>query len=126
MVISEGQTMAYDTDYCGVSSFGFGGTNAHCMAYGKNTFTSRAGRKNFRQAVLKKLEKASPPDIYKGSANPEEWESNGMPIGEENLGKEFQVEVTPSGDTIWRELVGVPPAEAGERFYMSGTCNEWG
>lgn len=71
----------------------------------------------------------STPDIAMLGEDPEEWESSGMPIDEDKIGKMFQVEVIESDKnvkTIWREVVGTPPTKRGERFYLSGSFNAWG
>merc|ERR1711937_635656 len=39
--LSESIVCASQTSLGGVSSFGFGGTNGHSSAYGKNSYTSR-------------------------------------------------------------------------------------
>lgn len=120
----------YDSAYSGVSSFGFGGTNAHAMAYGNNTVTSRSiarrGPGYYRGRMREKLAAAPPPEIMMLADDPEEWETNGMPLSEDKIGKIFQVEVLDDGKAIWREVVSVPPAILGERFYVSGTFNAWG
>jgi len=129
-LLTEGLCCQYDSAYSGVSSFGFGGTNAHAMAYGKNNVTSRAialrGPGFYRGRMLKKLSDAPAPDILMMSDDPEEWETNGMPLSEDNIGKIFQVEVQEDGKAIWREVVQPPPAFLGDCFFLSGTFNEWG
>jgi len=128
--ISEGLTCNYDSAYSGVSSFGFGGTNAHAMAYGKNVVTSRSilaqGMSYYRGQMRAKLAAAPPPDVMMLGDDPEEWETNGMPVSEDKIGKIFQVEIMENGKAIWREVVATPPSILGERFYVSGTFNDWG
>jgi len=58
--------------------------------------------------------------------DPEEWETSGMPIDEDKIGKMFQVEINEAGKAIWREIVGAQAEKRGERFYLSGTFNAWG
>jgi polyketide synthase-associated protein len=126
-MISEGLTCHYDSAYSGVSSFGFGGTNAHAMAYGKNTTTSRGtGQRDFRAAMRDKISSAPPPEILVMGNNPEEWETTGMPSDEDKIGKFFQVEVLEDGKAIWREVVGAAAGSKGERFYLSGSFNNFG
>mmetsp|Transcript_16377 Transcript_16377/g.46760 ORF Transcript_16377/g.46760 Transcript_16377/m.46760 type:complete len:949 (-) Transcript_16377:148-2994(-) len=125
--ISEGLCCQYDSAYSGVSSFGFGGTNAHAMAYGKNTTTSRGtGQRDFRVAMREKIASAPPPEIMMHSDDPEDWESNGMPVSEDKIGKTYQVEILEGGKAVWREIVGMAPASTGERFYLSGSFNHFG
>mmetsp|Transcript_37137 Transcript_37137/g.56170 ORF Transcript_37137/g.56170 Transcript_37137/m.56170 type:complete len:168 (-) Transcript_37137:123-626(-) len=59
------------------------------------------------------------------SEDPEDWETNGMPVGEDQIGKVFQVEILEDGRAIWREVVTAPPAFFGDRFSLSGTFNNW-
>jgi len=129
-LITEGLPCAYDSAYSGVSSFGFGGTNAHSMSYGKNNVTSRGianrGSGFYRSKLLGKITNAPPADLMMHTDDPEDWETNGMPLAEDTAGKVFQVEVTSGGKAIWREVVYPPPATWGERFYLSGTFNDWG
>nr|AQS99269.1 type I polyketide synthase [Gambierdiscus polynesiensis] len=125
--ITEPLTCHYDSAYSGVSSFGFGGTNAHAMAYGKNTTTSRGtAQRDFRKAMRDRIASAPAPDILMLGDDPEEWESNGMPVDEDTIGKLYQVEVFEGGKAIWREVVGTQALKRGERFYLSGTFNSWG
>lgn len=127
--ITECLCCQYDSAYSGVSSFGFGGTNAHSMSYGRNTVTSRGisqrGVSYYRSKMREKLAAAPPPEIMMLSEDPEDWETNGMPVSEDKIGKVFQVEVLDGGRAIWREVVAVPPAFLGDRFSVSGTFNDW-
>ncbi|CAJ1380076.1 unnamed protein product [Effrenium voratum] len=56
--VSEGMVTQYNSCVSGVSSFGFGGTNAHAMAFGQNICTSRdVTRKDFRRGWADHLAK---------------------------------------------------------------------
>lgn len=125
--ISENCITHYSTAYSGVSSFGFGGTNAHGMAYGKNILTSRVsdGAVDYRRAILNRITGAPPSEIFKPTDNPEDWESTGMP-SLVNKPKMYQVEVNDDGATIWREVVSEPAGRLGKSFHLSGTFNDWG
>mmetsp|Transcript_65865 Transcript_65865/g.140935 ORF Transcript_65865/g.140935 Transcript_65865/m.140935 type:complete len:945 (+) Transcript_65865:73-2907(+) len=122
---TEPMTFEYKSGYSGVSSFGFGGTNSHAMAYGTNTTTSRGNSRDFRSQMRDKIAQAPPPEILTLGDSPEEWESTGMPVTEDKIGKTFQVEVS-EGKTVWREVMVPPPATFGERFYLSASWNGWG
>jgi hypothetical protein len=122
---TEPMTFEYKSGYSGVSSFGFGGTNSHAMAYGMNTTTSRGNSRDFRSQMRDKIVQAPPPEILTLGDSPEEWESTGMPVTEDKIGKTFQVEVS-EGKTVWREVMVPPPASFGERFYLSASWNGWG
>jgi len=127
LLMTEGLTCQYGSAYSGVSSFGFGGTNAHAMAYGKNRVTSRGtGQRDWRMAMQNKILEAPPPEISMYADDPDQWESNGMPLEEENIGKQFQVEVSESGKAIWREVVEPDAPTHPDRFYFSSSTNDWG
>jgi len=126
--LTEAGPMHFDTAYSGVSSFGFGGTNSHGMAYGKNTRTSRSkGRAiDYRRTIMDRIETSPCTEIIRPSADPEEWETTGMPISGVTKPKMFQVEVNDDGKTIWREVVSEAPRSLGKSFHLSGTFNNWG
>jgi len=128
--LADGLCCEYDSAYSGVSSFGFGGTNAHSMSYGKNNVTSRGitnrGPGYYRSRIREKLAAAPPPEIMMLSENPEDWETDGMPLSEDKIGKFFQVEILEDGKAVWREIVIPPPDYLGDCFFLSGTFNEWG
>ncbi|CAJ1351095.1 unnamed protein product [Effrenium voratum] len=57
--VSEGMVTQYNSCVSGVSSFGFGGTNAHAMAFGQNICTSRdVTRKDFRGLMIQRINQA--------------------------------------------------------------------
>jgi len=130
VINSENSAFNFTCGNSHISSFGFGGTNAHSMSYGKNVVTSRGiahrGPSYYRSRMREKLAAAPPPEIMMLSEDPEDWETNGMPVSEDKIGKVFQVEVQEDGKAIWREVVTPPPDFLGDRFYLSGTFNDWG
>jgi polyketide synthase-associated protein len=128
LFLTEGATTFYDAAYSGVSSFGFGGTNAHGMAYARNISTTRSIRASFDfgNIMMDRIEKAPTAKLSRPSEDPEEWETTGMPISGVSKPTMFQVEVTESGNTIWREVVPEAPASLGRFFHLSGTFNGWG
>ncbi|CAE7780146.1 ppsA [Symbiodinium sp. CCMP2456] len=71
--LSEGLVTHYNTAVTGVSSFGFGGTNAHAMAFGKNCVTARdVTKKDFRGLMLQK--------IMQGHMQPRIWARLGQRV----------------------------------------------
>ena len=125
--LTEGCTTHYNSCVSGVSSFGFGGTNAHAMAFSQNTCTSRdVTRKDYRSLMMQKIMKAAAPEIIKGSQDPEDWETNGAPLSEDKIGKLYEVEVDLNGTVVWREVVETPPdPKAHARFGIAGSFNSW-
>eukprot|EP00439_Symbiodinium_sp_Y106_P051354 s1906_g6.t2 len=81
------------------------------------------GRKS---AGTGKKGQALPPDVFKHSLDPEEWETNGAPLSEDKIGKVYEVEVDASGAAVWREVVDTPPdPKAHKRFGLAGSFNGW-
>ncbi|CAE7705677.1 ppsA [Symbiodinium sp. CCMP2592] len=77
-------------------------------------------------AVELPLQSALPPDVFKHSLDPEEWETNGAPLSEDKIGKVYEVEVDASGAAVWREVVDTPPdPKAHKRFGLAGSFNGW-
>lgn len=123
---TEGVCCAFESCYTGVSSFGFGGTNAHAMAYGKNVSTTRkVDNRDLRRLLLEKIMQAPPPEVFKHSESPEEWETTGRPVTEDKIGKMYQVEMTADGRTVWREVVTAMPSVEGRRFSLYGSFNRY-
>eukprot|EP00403_Amphidinium_massartii_P017302 CAMPEP_0178421644 /NCGR_PEP_ID=MMETSP0689_2-20121128/26753_1 /TAXON_ID=160604 /ORGANISM="Amphidinium massartii, Strain CS-259" /LENGTH=914 /DNA_ID=CAMNT_0020043161 /DNA_START=31 /DNA_END=2772 /DNA_ORIENTATION=+ len=125
---TEGMMCEHTSTFAGVSSFGFGGTNSHGMAFGKHV----GGHRGYmlldaRKVLLNKINAAPPPDVAVWSDDPEDWETSGIPIdADECVDKQFQVELLEHGKVVWREVVEEEPETRGSRFYLTGTFNDWG
>eukprot|EP00971_Amphidinium_carterae_P267991 5316683-Amphidinium_carterae.1 len=77
-LLHDGLTLEHSTAYIGVSSFGYGGTNAHCQAYGQNSLTTRGVSDKFLdKQVARRFFSAAPPRINMTSSNWEEWSTDG-------------------------------------------------
>jgi hypothetical protein len=125
-LICEAQPMKNDSTYVGVSGFGYGGTNSHALAYGKNTRTSRGSNDKFApDAIMRKVKGASTvPELWMDSANYEEWSSTGVPHLELGEGKKFLIELNGHKAT-WREAEEPELPEAMTAFHIKGSMTQW-
>merc|ERR1712228_1166404 len=55
-----------------VSSFGFGGTNGHCVLWGESTF----GTEDTKALFLRRIASMAPPEITVTGRNPASWVTN--------------------------------------------------
>jgi len=123
-MLGEGVSMREDAAYTGVSSFGFGGTNAHGEAWGRNIMTSRGGRLQDPQlAFRKKLAMAPPPEITMIGDDVFEWETTG-PDPRAEPGTRWRVELDEDGTIMW-EKDDDDLKDFGDEFFLQGTSNDW-
>jgi hypothetical protein len=117
-------TFVEDSGYCGVSSFGFGGTNAHGEAWGKNIYTSRGAIcQEPKSAFQKKLARAPVPEITMNGDNIDDWETTGIdPRG--NPGDKWTIEIDDDGVATWEKVEDDVP-DFGDEFFIQGTHNGW-
>nr|AQS99218.1 type I polyketide synthase [Gambierdiscus excentricus] len=124
-MLAEVVTMREDSAYSGVSSFGFGGTNAHAEAWGSNIMTSRGGRLLDPQAAFqRKLAKAPPAEITINGDNVEEWETTG-PDPRAEPGTCWRVELDEDGEIVWERDDDNDLRWFGDEFFLRGTHNDW-
>lgn len=123
--LSENSLCRDDAAYCGVSSFGFGGTNAHCEAWGRNIMTSRgsASQDPYR-AFQKKLEKAPPGEVTITGDEVEDWETTGCDPRAE-LGDTFMIKLDEDGIAEWEKAEPELPDSYGDEFAIIGSMNGW-
>jgi len=123
-MLSESVTMREDSAYCGVSSFGFGGTNAHAEAWGKNIMTSR-GALNMDQNTMfqKKLAMAPPAEITMNGDDVAEWETTGIDPRAEP-GSRWKISLDEDGIAEWERDDDDMP-DMGDEFFIQGSHNEW-
>ncbi|CAE7460029.1 ppsA [Symbiodinium necroappetens] len=108
----------------GVSGFGYGGTNSHAMAFGKNVVTSRGGRaKNSADALIRQV-RSAPPEIAMVGDNFEDWQSNGVPHLSMKPGQSFQVDVMEGGRTFWSAVPSSKPRSV-KSLSIQGSFNGW-
>lgn len=125
--LTESNTCREDAAYCGVSSFGFGGTNAHAEAWAPNICTTRGGamqEKDPTKAFYSKLMKAPAADITINGDDIEDWETTGMDP-RASAGDAFKINVAPDGVVEWEKYEPDLPDTYGDDFFVQGTFNEW-
>nr|AQS99188.1 type I polyketide synthase [Gambierdiscus excentricus] len=123
-MLTETVVMREDSAYTGVSSFGFGGTNAHAEAWGKNIITSRgSANQDTNTAFQKKLCKAPPAEITMNGNDVTEWETTGLDPRAEP-GSRWKISLDEDGIVEWeRDEDDLP--EYGDEFFIQGTHNDW-
>lgn len=124
-IVSENLSFSANTACNGVSSFGFGGTNAHGEAWGKNIMTSRGSRPTDPGVVLNKyFANAPPPEIIMNGDDVEDWETTGADPGAP-ANTNYQVVIDGDGTTQWEKEEIDPAESAGDFFFIQGTHNDW-
>mmetsp|Transcript_16213 Transcript_16213/g.38010 ORF Transcript_16213/g.38010 Transcript_16213/m.38010 type:complete len:552 (+) Transcript_16213:2-1657(+) len=120
-----------DTHYtCGnvhISSFGFGGSNGHCIMWGQSLF----GIPDVPSALLKRLRRMKPPAVRVAGADPAEWEWDG-PEKDIKPGDKYKIELdsTDAADAaiVWEKVAdGAEIDGDGEDdvYAITGPFNEW-
>nr|AFW98415.1 type I polyketide synthase [Heterocapsa triquetra] len=123
-ILSEVVVMREDSAYAGVSSFGFGGTNAHGEAWGRNIMTSRgAAQQDPQTAFQKRLALAPPAEITMIGGDVMEWETTGLdPRGDPST--RWTVFIDDDGVAEW-EKEEEDAVDYGDEFFIQGTSNNW-
>lgn len=123
--LSEGTVCRDDSALCGVSSFGFGGTNAHAEAWGKNIMTSRsASQQDPYHAFQKKLQQAPPAEVTINGDEFEDWETTGCDPNAA-IGDHYMIHLDPDGIAEWEKVEPDLPDTYGDEFAIQGTINNW-
>jgi len=122
-VLSEVTCMRDDAAYCGVSSFGFGGTNAHAEAWGTNVCTSRGSANQDPQVIFqKKLAMAPPAEITMNGDDVFEWDTTGLDPRSDPDSR-WTVELDEDGIATWERADD--DVDYGDEFFLQGTHNKW-
>nr|AQS99216.1 type I polyketide synthase [Gambierdiscus polynesiensis] len=125
-LLMEAQPMKADPSYVGVSGFGYGGTNSHALAYGKNMVTSRGtNQKYMMNAVYKKIKAASVPEVWMDGDNYEEWATSGVPHLLAAPGKTYHIELLAEGKAVWREAALPEISDTVSSFQILGSFSNW-
>lgn len=122
--MTESLTMRDDAAYCGVSSFGFGGTNAHGEAWGRNIMTSRGTTLQDPSVLFqKKLQAAPAAEISMKGSDVNNWATTGLdPRAEPD--SRWQIELDEDGVALW-EKADEELDDIGTMFSIMGTFNSW-
>lgn len=123
-ILSETVVFRDESSYAGVSSFGFGGTNAHAEAWGRNIMTSRSMAQADPVRIFeRKLAQAPPAEITMNGDDVRDWETTGLdPAGK--IGDQYTIELDEDGIASW-EKVDQELQDFGDDFFIIGTHNGW-
>lgn len=106
--LSEALTMRRSSAYAGVNSFGFGGTNAHAQAWGKNMLTSRRIHSDERLLFRSKLKTLNPAEVLVTGSSYLDWATTGA-HPRAQIGEQFTIEVKDDGDVLWHKVTSSQP-----------------
>lgn len=122
---SEGACYAYVQGHSQVSSFGFGGTNAHGIFWGQNLDMIPDTEKLFHR----KLKSRPPPEVRVMGSNPDDWEADFPDWRNVDRGAKFQVSLSPQDMDLpmrWEQVEEPDTVDDEEAFYsITGNFNSW-
>eukprot|EP00913_Durusdinium_trenchii_P011763 g11049.t1 len=87
---TERTCFAYDRAHSQISSFGFGGTNGHCIFWGR----SGVGKEDVETLLLRRIAKMSPAEIRPVGNNPDDWEAD-LPEANPQAGDIYSIILRP-------------------------------
>lgn len=116
----------HSTGHCQISSFGFGGTNAHGVFYAENMVADPS------KAIMKRLKMMGPPEVHTNGGGPDDWEV-AWPDEDSKPGDVWKIVFNPDDPPFapirWeRDLLAENPyIDYPDDFYsISGNFNNWG
>lgn len=123
--LTEMMLMKFGAGYMGVSSFGFGGTNCHAMAWGKciSSAWAQTTENDYHQAFMKQI-MAKKPKMQMIGNDPEEWTYDNGPDANGKAGDEYSISLS-EGAVTW-EKVKVDQPSGMESWDITGSFNNWG
>ncbi|CAE8600698.1 unnamed protein product, partial [Polarella glacialis] len=116
----------YSQGHVHVSSFGFGGTNAHAIFWGENVYDAP----NVRELFQKRLQRMSPPEVRVNGSDVWLWEWDG-PDKDIIAGDKYTIEMNPedppnASQRWFKEECGAAPDDGlDDKYYITGPFNEW-
>jgi [acyl-carrier-protein] S-malonyltransferase len=114
-----------DAANAGVSSFGFGGTNGHAIAWGRNIMTSRGSKqKDPYSTFQKKLRLAPPAEVTMNGDDVADWDTTGCDPRAE-VGEEYLIRLDMDGVADWEKKEKEAPDAYGDDFAIQGSFNNW-
>eukprot|EP00930_Biecheleria_cincta_P053377 TRINITY_DN3882_c0_g1_i1.p1 TRINITY_DN3882_c0_g1~~TRINITY_DN3882_c0_g1_i1.p1 ORF type:complete len:929 (+),score=159.98 TRINITY_DN3882_c0_g1_i1:33-2819(+) len=123
---TERSRMPFDRANTHVSSFGFGGTNAHIIFWGK----SMVNKEDTRSKILRRIARMSPAEIRPVGQNPDHWEAD-LPDENPQAGESFGLVLNPE-DPIdepmrWLKVSAHEQADSENdaQYVMTGNFNIW-
>lgn len=123
---TERTCFAYDRAHCQISSFGFGGTNGHCIFWGK----SNVGKQDVQTLLLRRIAKMSPAEIRPVGNNPDDWEAD-LPEANPKAGDIYSIIMRPD-DPMDEPIKWVKIRDATEEresideaYAITGNFNNW-
>merc|ERR1712186_225176 len=124
IIMTEGAPFRAEASYNGVLSFGFGGTNAAAMCWGKNIMTSRqSSNRDIYEIVIQKIANAPAQDVTITGDDWEDWDMEG-PDRFTKPGDAWDIEFEEDGVvTYYKKDRDLP--YMGGLFYLTGTFNDW-
>jgi len=124
--VSEHCKFAYKTGLSHCSSFGFGGTNGHVIFWGEGL----GDMPTVNEAILKKLQKMSWPEVRPIGDDPNDWETDGLEMNakpNEKYTITFNSDDPPDTAVRWDKIQDTVDEEEDEdMFYaITGNFNAW-
>ena len=122
---TERTCFAYDRAHSQVSSLGFGGTNGHCIFWGK----SGVGKEDVQSLLLRRIAKMSPAEIRPVGNNPDDWEAD-LPEANPKAGDIYSIIMRPDDPMDepikWVKVRDETEEREMEEFYtITGNFNNW-
>jgi len=123
---TERSCFAYERGHSQISSFGFGGTNGHCVFWGRSV----VGQQDAQTLLMKRIAKMSPAEIRPVGNNPDDWEAD-LPEANPKPGDVYSIVLRPD-DPMDEPIKWVKVQDASEQkdsfldFYtVTGNFNNW-